>query len=53
MSILYQAISCHYAASECYYIDVRGSSQDIISDEVEALAKKRLGPDVDMAFEAI
>jgi len=41
-----KAISCHYAASECYYIDVRGTSQENINDEVMEIARKRLGPNV-------
>nr|XP_045596155.1 phytanoyl-CoA dioxygenase, peroxisomal-like isoform X1 [Procambarus clarkii] len=36
-----KAISCHYAASECHYIDVRGTSQENIGNEVVELAKKR------------
>lgn len=36
-----KAISCHYAASECEYIDVRGTSQENIAKEVEELARKR------------
>lgn len=49
--LILQAISCHYAASECFYIDVRGSSQEIISSEVEEIAKKRLGNDIELSFE--
>lgn len=36
-----KAISTHYAASECNYIDVRGTSQENIAKEVEELAKKK------------
>ncbi|XP_068204119.1 phytanoyl-CoA dioxygenase, peroxisomal-like [Palaemon carinicauda] len=36
-----KAISCHYAASECNYIDVRGTTQESIAKEVEEIAKKR------------
>ncbi|KAF2353565.1 Phytanoyl-CoA dioxygenase [Trinorchestia longiramus] len=36
-----KAISCHYAASECHYIDVRGTTQENIAKEVEEIAKKR------------
>jgi hypothetical protein len=36
-----KAISCHYAASECYYIDVEGTTQENISKEVQEMASKR------------
>lgn len=45
-----KAISCHYAASECEYIDVRGTSQENIADEVRELVRKRLG---DAAAESV
>ncbi|XP_013785887.1 phytanoyl-CoA dioxygenase, peroxisomal-like isoform X2 [Limulus polyphemus] len=35
-----KAISCHYAASESEYIDVRGTSQENIAEEVIQIAKK-------------
>ena len=38
-----QAISCHYANSNCYYIDVRGTTQEVIAKEVLDIATKRLG----------
>lgn len=37
-----QAISCHYANSNCYYIDIKGTSQEGIAKEVVDLAVKRL-----------
>lgn len=36
-----KAISCHYAASECYYIDVEGTTQETIANEVRELASKK------------
>jgi len=36
-----KAISCHYAASECQYIDVRGTSQESLAEEVMKIAEKR------------
>lgn len=36
-----KAISCHYAASECEYIDVTGSIQESYKIEVEELMKKK------------
>lgn len=38
-----KAISCHYASSECQYIDVTGTVQEIFKKEVEALAGKKFG----------
>ncbi|GJQ84171.1 hypothetical protein Trydic_g15401 [Trypoxylus dichotomus] len=36
-----KAISVHFADSNCEFIDVKGTSQENIADEVEALMKKR------------
>ncbi|TRY73198.1 hypothetical protein TCAL_16882 [Tigriopus californicus] len=36
-----KAISCHFASSDCHYIDVRGTSQQSIADEVQAITQKR------------
>ncbi|KAK6170269.1 hypothetical protein SNE40_018698 [Patella caerulea] len=38
-----KSISCHYASSNCYYIDVTGSAQETIANEVKQLVRKRLG----------
>ncbi|RNA28319.1 phytanoyl- peroxisomal [Brachionus plicatilis] len=38
-----KAISCHYAASECEYIDVTGTVQEAFKNEVEKLANKKFG----------
>jgi len=45
-----KAISTHYAASECQYIDVKGTTQENIAEEVKEIAKKRIGSDVDVTF---
>ncbi|KIH45583.1 hypothetical protein ANCDUO_24376, partial [Ancylostoma duodenale] len=38
-----KAISCHYANDDlCRYIDVRNSSQEEMSKEIIAIAKKRM-----------
>jgi len=42
-----KAISCHYAASDCQYIDVMGTSQEQLATEVIAIAKKRFGKEVE------
>lgn len=41
-----KAISFHFAASECEYIDVTGTIQDNIRQEIEEIAKRR-GAEVD------
>jgi len=42
-----KAISCHYASSDCEYIDVKGTSQEGLAQEVIEIAKKRTGGDLD------
>lgn len=42
-----KAISCHYAASECKYIDVSGTVQEAIAHEVEGVAKRMRGVDIE------
>lgn len=42
-----KAISCHYASSDCHYIDIKGTSQENISKEIIEVAKKKFGIDVD------
>ena len=41
-----QAISCHYAASDCHYIDVKGTTQENIASEVKEVAEKRVGKEI-------
>nr|XP_033815132.1 phytanoyl-CoA dioxygenase, peroxisomal [Geotrypetes seraphini] len=36
-----KAISCHYASSDCDYIDVRGTSQENIENEVKQIVANR------------
>ncbi|XP_041486841.1 phytanoyl-CoA dioxygenase, peroxisomal [Microtus oregoni] len=38
-----KAISCHYASSDCHYIDVKGTSQENIEDEVKEFAERHHG----------
>ncbi|XP_044136025.1 phytanoyl-CoA dioxygenase, peroxisomal-like isoform X1 [Bufo gargarizans] len=37
-----KAISCHFASSDCYYIDVKGTSQENIEKEFVEVIKKQL-----------
>ncbi|KAA8579973.1 hypothetical protein FQN60_005508 [Etheostoma spectabile] len=40
-----KAISCHYASADCYYIDVKGTSQENIENEVKDIANRKYGMD--------
>jgi phytanoyl-CoA hydroxylase len=42
-----KAISCHYASSDCYFIDCNNTIQESIAHEAEEMAKKKLGFDVE------
>lgn len=43
-----KAISCHYASADCYYIDVKGTTQENIEKEVAEIASRKyaLGDEV-------
>jgi len=45
-----KAISCHFASSKCDYIDVKGTVQENIEDEVREIVKKRIGDDIKMTL---
>lgn len=36
-----KAISCHYAASECEYVDIKGTIQEKLAEEILDLVRKR------------
>ncbi|XP_060924913.1 phytanoyl-CoA dioxygenase, peroxisomal [Limanda limanda] len=40
-----KAISCHYASAECYYIDVKGTTQENIEKEVKEIASRKYAVD--------
>ena len=40
---MFQSISCHYASGDCYYVDIRDSTQRIVADEIEDMMKRRIG----------
>jgi phytanoyl-CoA hydroxylase len=48
-----KAISCHYAASECEYINVQGTSQENIEEEIVGMAKRKLGNEIDVNLATI
>lgn len=37
-----KSISCHYASGDCHYVDVKGTTQSFLADEVLKVAEKRL-----------
>ncbi len=46
-----QAISCHYADGNlCHYIDIKGTTQEELADEIIEMVRKRLGKDVDVDY---
>jgi len=45
-----KAISCHFASSKCGYIDVKGTVQENLEDEVMEIVKKRFGDEVQMTM---
>ncbi|XP_043943902.1 phytanoyl-CoA dioxygenase, peroxisomal [Protopterus annectens] len=48
-----KAISCHYASADCYYIDVKGTTQENIEAEIRELAKKRYGTDSSLTLKDV
>jgi len=36
-----KAISCHYCTSDCYFIDVKGTTQENIAKEIEDVASRK------------
>uniref|UniRef100_A0A3Q3WFE8 Phytanoyl-CoA dioxygenase, peroxisomal n=1 Tax=Mola mola TaxID=94237 RepID=A0A3Q3WFE8_MOLML len=36
-----KAISCHYASADCYYIDVNGTTQENIANEVKEITMRK------------
>ena len=47
MLAIFQAISCHYAASECHYLDIdETSSQANIANEVREQTERVLGKEL-------
>lgn len=51
MRVCFQAISCHYAAADCFYIDVKGTMQENIEKEVAELIEKKFDKDNTITFQ--
>lgn len=45
-----QAISCHYASADCYYIDVKGTTQENIEKEVKEIAARKYALNEEISF---
>jgi phytanoyl-CoA hydroxylase len=50
---MFQAISCHYAAAESHFINVKGTIQENIAKEVEDIASKKYGKGIKIPFDFI
>jgi phytanoyl-CoA hydroxylase len=48
-----KSISCHYAASECEYVETKGSAQDKIAAEIEELVKKKTRSHAQVPFKDV
>lgn len=48
--VCFQAISCHYASADCYYIDVKGTTQENIEKEVKEIAARKYAVDDKITF---
>lgn len=46
-----QAISCHYASGDCYYIDVKGTTQENIEKEVNEIATRKYAMGNEITFQ--
>ncbi|KAM4615298.1 phytanoyl-CoA dioxygenase, peroxisomal [Polymixia lowei] len=46
-----KAISCHYASADCYYIDVKGTTQENIEKEVKEIASRKYDLDDTFTFQ--
>lgn len=42
-----KAISCHFASADCQYIDVKGTSQEMMEEEIADLANKLWGTETE------
>jgi phytanoyl-CoA hydroxylase len=48
-----KAISGHYASADCHFIEVKGTLQEELANEIEEVAKKRLPRGVTISYEDI
>ncbi|XP_043570107.1 phytanoyl-CoA dioxygenase, peroxisomal isoform X3 [Chiloscyllium plagiosum] len=45
-----KAISCHFASSDCYYIDVKGTTQENVEQEVLGVGRRKYNIDEDVTL---
>lgn len=50
MCVWLQAISCHYASADCFYIDVKGTTQENIEKEVKEIAARKYAVGDEITF---
>ncbi|KAM8959970.1 phytanoyl-CoA dioxygenase, peroxisomal isoform 2-T2 [Lycaon pictus] len=48
-----KAISCHFASADCHYIDVKGTSQEIVEREVMELVHRLYGIPKDTSLQEV
>lgn len=46
-----QAISCHYSSTNCFYIDVKGTTQENIEKEVADVITRKFMNDFKINFQ--
>lgn len=49
--VCFQAISCHYAGADCFYIDVKGTTQENIEKEIAEIIEKKYDKDNLITFQ--
>ncbi|XP_025301283.2 phytanoyl-CoA dioxygenase, peroxisomal-like isoform X2 [Canis lupus baileyi] len=49
----WEAISCHFASADCHYIDVKGTSQEIVEREVMELVHRLYGIPKDTSLQEV
>lgn len=49
--VCFQAISCHYSSADCFYIDVKGTTQENIEKEVADVITKKYTNDMKINFQ--
>ncbi|XP_059175872.1 phytanoyl-CoA dioxygenase, peroxisomal-like [Physella acuta] len=45
-----KSISCHYASGKAHYVDVAGTEQETIADEVIQVVRRKLGREANITF---
>lgn len=48
-----KAISCHYASADCYFIDVKGTNQENVEQEIQEVIHKKYGSGVNVSYQDV